>query len=120
MLDDDAVVSVLSDINYNKIYEYQGGWQVPVLFDYRVGYWIQVNATQKLTVYGLQPQNVQNTTVPGWNLVGYPNLTSTTVAGYYNGSMVYGYDGTWSSYRENRTQNSLAALEAGSGYWVLN
>jgi len=94
------------------------------------GYWVRLNTTSAtLNVSGTEPSSTSISLVSGWNLVGYPKLTSAAVAtgltsidGKY--SIVWGYNASdtsdpWKKYVPGASiGNDLTALSSGSGYWV--
>jgi hypothetical protein len=95
------------------------------------GYWVRLNTTSAtLNVSGTEPSSTSISLVSGWNLVGYPKLTSAAVAtalstidGKY--SIVWGYNASdtadpWKSYVPGYGSdvNDLSQLSAGSGYWI--
>jgi hypothetical protein len=91
------------------------------------GYWVKLNATGTLNVSGAEPASTNITLVSGWNLVGYPKLTSQEVGAAVNSSIGGNYQiiwqynaaaGNWSRYVPGGASNSLINLTAGNGYWI--
>ncbi|MEM2918905.1 MAG: hypothetical protein QXY62_05350 [Candidatus Altiarchaeota archaeon] len=91
------------------------------------GYWIYVNKTGgvNLTINGTLLTNTTWHLREGWNLIGYPSITTIDVAtalsnisGNYR--YVLGYiDGSWKFYAvEAPGVSTLKNLTPGYGYWI--
>ena len=143
-----AITDVLSSIagRYDLAYTYDGcarsdPWKMygPALPPYAndlstvqrsQGVWLRATTSTTLTVTGTVPVTTSIPLCLGWNLIGYPSLTSAppsaalaSIAGKYD--LVYGYDASdaadpWKRYDPNGPpgENDLTQLEPGRGYWV--
>ncbi len=92
------------------------------------GIWIRITgADAVLQASGAEPASTSIPLCSGWNLIGYPSLTSrpitdtlASIAGKY--TAVYTYDGTsdqWLSYQpSNPGQSTLDTMSPGWGYWL--
>jgi hypothetical protein len=89
------------------------------------GYWLYMDSAASLKVEGAEAtKNINLKT--GWNLVGYNSTKSATVNTALGSAAakilaVYGFDAAtnrYSSYVAGSTDNDLAQLEPGKGYWV--
>ncbi len=118
ILDDNSVDNVFADISYSFLFSYDSEWKVPTEINYTIGYWIDADNDDILTVKGLEPVDTIINLNDGWNLVGYPYLEEKDVSELFENNIVYSYNGSWSSYIPGRTFNSLQILKAGLGYWV--
>jgi subtilisin family serine protease len=99
-----------------QVYGYNGGWFEPDLITPENGYWIKSD-TNKIVPIQAEQASVNTSLNPGWNLVGYPYLKEYNISG---NMAVFSYNGTWSTYIPNKTQNSLQTLKPGFGYFVKN
>ena len=92
------------------------------------GYWVRVTEQDTLEISGASlPTNYLPSLNAGWNIIGYPNESDASPAGYFadfiaEGTLDYvtGYNEGSSYFDPNGLSflNSLAALENGFGYWV--
>ena len=99
--------------------------------DEKMGFWIEMNAADTLTVVGTAPGSSNIAINSGWNLVGFPAPANHVLPDAFSlhgvGSdtfLVYSYhandsdlwklfDSTAPAYR-----NDLTAMAPGWGYWV--
>jgi hypothetical protein len=84
------------------------------------GYWVKVDQDITFTISGTAGNAA--TLVQGWNLVGYPALTTGDPAKTYAGTIVtWQYkNGQWYYYtpQSGYDPNTLTGIEPGYGYWV--
>ncbi|MBN2102325.1 MAG: lamin tail domain-containing protein, partial [Candidatus Aenigmarchaeota archaeon] len=91
------------------------------------GFWVRMTEDGTLTVTGTVPESTERTMYEGWNLIGYPSLTTEDVGtalasidGQYD--MVKAYDtqtDSWSTYlAEFPELSSLTEMATGHGYWA--
>jgi hypothetical protein len=93
-----------------------------------MGYWIYVNQTGgvNLTINGTQLSNTTWVLYQGWNLIGYPSLTTrnvsnalSTIDGNYTQLVVYiASTGQWKTYVVGEPINPLENMTPGYGYWI--
>ncbi len=95
-----------------------------------IGFWLNITDTATLTVSGTVPVSSTIPLYPGWNLVGYPSLTTrpltealASVIGQVD--LAYGYDAAdpdtpWETYDVARPSflNTLTEMRPGRGYWI--
>jgi uncharacterized repeat protein (TIGR01451 family) len=138
------ITQVLSSIagHYDLVYAYNGcgnGWQkydasAPVYanslesLDSTQGFWIRVDMPVTLSVPGSAPAITAIPLCTGWNLAGYPSLTSRAVTAALSGvpfDLMYAYDGfasgdPWSKYDVSVPPyvNDLAEVNPTRGYWI--
>jgi hypothetical protein len=124
--------------NIDVIWDYNGGnWQYwtteepwnqnnPLKsLDPRTGYWIYCYNAMSVTIYGSSPPPVKtwDELVSGWNCVGYPSTSSTSVSGLWGpADVVWKYNaGQWTYYTtepDYASSSTVSNLEPGYGYWV--
>jgi hypothetical protein len=89
--------------------------------DITMGIWVHATAAGTLVVSGGMPVTPQIMLYAGWNLVGYPTLTSmnaqTALAGT-NADMMAVFDGASPTLMRDVFDISTETLEAGNGYWI--
>jgi hypothetical protein len=143
-LDDPATESAFAtiDANYDLVYAYDGCAQEPwskyipgappgantlLEVDTEHGYWVNALVTDTLTVTGTHPISTTIDLCTGWNLIGYPSLTETSVVdalssieGKYDAVYTYvAAENDWKIYNPNSpVGNDLETMVAGYGYWV--
>lgn len=108
-------------LNIESIYAYNGSWYLPDNLKNKVGYWVKANEDVNITLSGQEIIGKEIELDPGWNLIGYPYLEEKNISDVFNNTnltMVYTYNGTWSSYVPNRALNPLQTLKPGYGYWI--
>jgi len=129
-LEDNIVGKVFENISYSKIFAYNGTWLYYYnetnnnfnKIDETKAYWINSLNNQTLIIEGTEfnyPINFILT--KGWNLISYPSLNESLINETLkdiNYSIVYGYNGTWSSYIPSRNLNTLRYFVPSYGYWV--
>jgi uncharacterized repeat protein (TIGR02543 family) len=141
-----AIAEVLSSIsgNYDLVYAWDAGTQTWDLYDVnatphgdltdldeKMDFWIHMTAADMLAVTGSVPTG--STEVPlqsGWNLVGYPSVTSRGVNAALapdvgeNYSLVYAYHAgetpSWKRFERTAPgwSNTLINMDGGWGYWI--
>ncbi len=119
--------------NYDRVMYYdasisQWGSYVPARAGYNnldtwnhlMGVWIRMTASDTLTIEGDAPTSTDITLYPGWNMVGYPSVSSGNSdlpaeidkIGYFQASeeynLAYDYD------------PATFEFEPGNGYWIHN
>jgi len=124
--------------NIDVIWDYNGGnWQYwtteepwnlnnPLQsMDPRTGYYIYCYNPMSVTIYGSSPPSPKSwdELVQGWNIVGYPSMSSTSVSSLYGpADVVWKYDsGQWYYYTtepDYANSSTLSTLDPGYGYWV--
>ena len=86
-----------------------------------MGFWINSLENQTIPINGMKFDSLNNSLKKGWNLIGYPRLDEINVSTIFadlNITVVFAYNGSWSSYVPNRTLNSLTKMKSGYGYWI--
>ncbi|MBI2076538.1 MAG: hypothetical protein HYT72_04800 [Candidatus Aenigmarchaeota archaeon] len=138
---DTAIKGVLSSLdgNYNGIFAFADNeWKTynpekPEFLNKlksineTLGFWIYMQAADTLQVYGIS-LNVPIQLKSGWNLAGYPYITSmetTKAMASINSKYrsVFAYDSSlkgWKTYTPEKPDflNSLKNMSPGSGYWI--
>ncbi len=130
-----AISEVLAGVNVQRVFAYDvatGSWQVYQpgasggLTDIIPGrgYWLEAGTQGTLTVHGGLPSlPFQVTLSPGWNLIGFPLISSSCatyqLAGISPG-IVAGYDGDSTSWElvNSGWFTDSSWLKNGQGYWV--
>lgn len=98
-----------------------------VTVDPSMGLWVRMNTTDTLPIAGTLPVSSTIALCSGWNLVGYPALTTSplpdalaAIQGCY--SYVYTYDTanqSWPKYDVARPFfSTLLGLSSQRGYWI--
>ncbi len=86
-----------------------------------MGIWLKVTSSDDLAVTGYAPEPTSINLRTGWNLVGYPSLTSRLASDALAGTgadMISIYNGAAPYLIEDRTDLSTVSMEPGNGYWV--
>jgi hypothetical protein len=92
--------------------------------DEKSGYYVYMYDSADIVVYGV-PADVSIPLYSGWNLIGYPSLSSSTPGTVYDGlnyEIVWGYDrynqeNPWHYYIPSIEYGDLA-IEPGNGYYI--
>jgi uncharacterized repeat protein (TIGR02543 family) len=147
---DTGIATVLSSIagNYDLVYGWKasdGTWMKydPTAgygntlnnLDETMGFWVHMTTGDTLEISGTIPasSNISlSANVNGWNLVGYPDVTSLALPGALNDhgvgtnySLVYAYHAndaadTWKLFDRQAVSysNDLTTMNPGWGYWI--
>ncbi len=102
-----------------KIFSMIGGKEISSI-DNGMGLWIGVSGPDQLTVAGVVPILMQVQLKAGWNLVGYPSLTSRTMAEALAGlpvTRVEAFDASTPPYNLRRL-SMTDMMMPGQGYWI--
>jgi hypothetical protein len=90
--------------------------------DVTMGIWVHATAAGTLTVSGGVPSSTQVMLHAGWNLVGYPTLTTGMAAqdalAGTGADMIAVFDGAHPSLIRDVTDLSTVIMSPGCGYWV--
>ncbi len=118
------ISDLFETINYSKILTFNEKWSEldgNYTINNTLAYWIRSNENTTLVIEGTELDSVDLSLKQGWNLIGFPNLTSSLINKTLTGinySAIYSFNNTWSSYFPKRPLNSLEFLNPGYGYWT--
>ncbi|MBU1945733.1 MAG: right-handed parallel beta-helix repeat-containing protein, partial [Nanoarchaeota archaeon] len=99
-----SINSIFSNINYSKIFSYNGTWlyyynETKYNFadiDESLGYWISSLNSQTIEIEGTKFNNLALNLNQGWNLIGYPILNQTNISEFFkdiNITTAFAYNG---------------------------
>ncbi|MBN1186115.1 MAG: carboxypeptidase regulatory-like domain-containing protein [Bacteroidales bacterium] len=134
-----SVADILSSLggSWSKLMAYQNGtwtqadasisasfWTLQNISQ-QLGYWLYQNSNQTLTLIG-QPQPISLQLIKGWNLIGYPTLTTQSVesvlapiSGKWK-KLLYFKNNQWSQADASLPTSfwTLTEMQSGKGYWL--
>ena len=88
--------------------------------DRSIAVWVELTGSGELRVAGKVPCTTSITLAAGWNLVGFPSMTATSVAsataGLSGGVTVEAYDPTGPYHLQRLAPSSV--MSPGAGYWI--
>jgi len=143
LLDDNSTSSAFTSIsgNHEDIFSYEANLLQPwklynppideiISVDTARGYWIEMTSADTLSLTGGHPLETTIELFEGWNLIGYPSVTSKPVvtalddiSGKY--SLVWQYKASdtsdpWKAFNPSvpASLNDLKNMEPGYGYWI--
>ena len=143
LLDDNSTTSAFATIsgNHEDIFSFEAYLAQPwklynppideiISVSTELGYWIEMTAADTLSLTGGHPLETTIDLYEGWNLVGYPSVTSKPVGTVLNEisgkySLVWQYKATdtadpWKAFNPSvpTSLNDLNNMEPGYGYWI--
>ncbi|MCK5397968.1 MAG: hypothetical protein KAJ33_06955 [Thermoplasmata archaeon] len=86
-----------------------------------MGIWLKASSSDELVVTGYAPEPTSINLKAGWNLVGYPTLTSRLASDALAGTdadMISICNGTAPGLIDDRADLSTVTMHPGEGYWV--
>jgi hypothetical protein len=88
------------------------------------GYWIYIPTGADLTYEGVNKTSSTITMKTGWNLIGYPSITTRNINNTLNNisfTIIQRYNttsDTWLVYINGSSNNTLNTLDTYVGYWI--
>ncbi len=89
----------------------------------RKAYWIKMKQSDVWNYTGFEPLNIVVELQKGWNLVGYPSVTSKNISQALSNieySIVWTHDNANKQmlYYKNSSNNTFTTMQPGQGYWI--